>query len=91
MTEVTCKTCKHAFRNLTSLPIWGSGVEWKCHREWVEEHSEFDPIIGTKTIPGHYMRCTNARAGYRDAPCGKEGRNWQPREKRDFFFYLKRA
>lgn len=90
MTEVTCKTCKHSFRKLSSLPIWGSGVEWKCRKQWVEEQREFDPIKGAKIVPAHYMSCLNARAGYSDSPCGKEGRNWEPREKENFFVYLKR-
>lgn len=92
MTEqVKCTDCRHAFRKLTSLPIWGSGVEWMCRREWVEETTEFDPVNGPKTVPAHYMKCTYARAGYRDAPCGREGRNWEPKDKKNFFVYLKRV
>lgn len=90
MTEVTCKTCKHAFRKLTSLPLWGSGTEWRCRREWQEEQREFDPIKGARIVPGHYISCINARANYRDSPCGREGRNWEPKDRRNFFVYLKR-
>lgn len=88
--KVKCTDCRHAFRKLSSLPIWGSGVEWMCRREWVGEALEYNPVKGYETIPGHYMKCSYARAGYQDAPCGKEGRNWEPKDKKNFFMYLNR-
>lgn len=88
--SVKCTDCRHSFRRLSSLPIWGSGVEWLCRREWVEQKQEFDPVKGMRTVPGHYLKCMFARGNYRDSVCGREGKNWEPREKRNFFLYLKR-
>ena len=89
-TTVKCIDCRHAFRKLSSLPIWGSGVEWMCRRAFVGSALEYNPVKGYETIPAHYQRCSLARGSFQDSACGKEGRNWEPKQKKNFFTYLKR-
>lgn len=91
MNELLCKNCKHSFRTLASLPIWGSGVEWRCRKAWVEETVEEDLVRGPQKIPAHYARCTTARGSWRDAVCGAEGRLWTPKSKKFFFLSIKHS
>lgn len=89
--ELLCKNCKHAFRSVLSLPIWGSGVEWRCRKAWVEETTKPDPVKGPERVPAHYQRCMTARASYTDSVCGKEGRLWEPKSKKYFFLAIKHS
>lgn len=92
MSNVTCKTCRHSFRKLSDFPQWGMGHEYRCKKVWIEDHNEFDPVIGPTTVKGYYKRCNLVRlheAKYNN-DCGKEGLWWEPKSKKNFFLYLKR-
>jgi Zn-finger nucleic acid-binding protein len=90
MNELLCKNCKHSFRTLASLPIWGSGAEWRCRKAWVETHVVENLVKGPETIPGYYARCEAVRSRYSDI-CGKEGRLWTPKSKKFFFLSIKHS
>lgn len=90
MSEVTCKSCRFSFRRLIDLPQWGSGYEYRCRKGFVEEQKEFDPVKGHKTIPAHYKSCSSMRLHRDTDQCGAAGRWWEPKNKKDFFVYLKR-
>lgn len=88
--ELLCRNCKHSFRSFWSLPIWGSGVEWRCRKAFVDAHIEKDLINGPKKVPAKYQSCMSARS-YSDAVCGKEGRLWEPKSKKYFFLAIKHS
>jgi len=90
--NVLCKECKHSFRRFSSIPYWGSGYEWLCKKAYVPESIEHDPVTGPKKVEAHYKRCSLVRlhnTSYNNE-CGKEGVWWEPRERKNFFLYLKR-
>jgi hypothetical protein len=91
MSELTCKSCKHAFRPLSSLPIWGSGAEWRCRKAFVPETVEQDVVRGPQKVQAHYQRCMTARGSYSDAVCGKNGKLWEPKSKKYFFLAIKHS
>jgi hypothetical protein len=90
MSELTCKTCKHSFRKLSELPIWGSGVEWRCRQAWIEETVEQDPVTGPKKVGGHYARCSTVRFRTSDI-CGASGKLWAPKNKKHIFLAIKHS
>lgn len=93
MNQLFCKDCKHSFRKWTELPTWGSGAEWRCRLALVPETVEHDPVLGPKTQPAHYSRCSSVRlheAAYKKN-CGQEGLWWQPRHPRLLFLAIKHS
>jgi hypothetical protein len=88
--ELFCKDCKHSFRSIWSLPVWGSGIEWRCRRAFVPEKVEVDLVKGSKTVPAHYQSCVTARS-WSDSICGKEGRFWEPKTKKLLFLQIKHS
>ena len=91
MSELLCKQCKHSFRTLGSLPIWGSGAEYRCRKAFVPEKIEEDLIRGPQKVPAHYKRCMSARGSYSDAECGPKGKLWEPKSKKFFFLAIKHS
>ena len=90
--SVLCKDCKHSFRKLSTITYWGSGFEWLCKKAYVAESVEQDPVTGPKKIEAHYKRCASVRlhdSTYKDE-CGKQGIWWEPKDRKNFFLYLKR-
>ncbi len=90
MSELTCKTCKHSFRRLAELPLWGSGVEWRCRKGFVKESVEQDPVRGPVKQEAHYQRCNVMRFRNNDA-CGLQGKLWEPKSKKYFFLAIKHS
>lgn len=89
-----CKDCKHSFRK------WG---DWfvpekyslKCRLAYREEKVEVDPVIGKQITPAHYENCNTSRLDYLskhndEEGCGKQGRFWQPKHKKDLFKLIKK-
>jgi hypothetical protein len=60
-----------------------------CKKALVPEEVEDDPVSGPRKVPAHYKSCRSARSEFGDL-CGKEGKWWQPKNKKDLFIYLKR-
>lgn len=85
-----CKDCKHSFRPLSSIIIWGSGVEWRCREAFVPTVTEHDPVTGPRVVAGHYQRCSAARGEWKSAVCGADAKLWTPRHKRDLFKLIKK-
>jgi hypothetical protein len=87
--QVACKDCVHSFRKFIDLPMWGSGYEYRCKNFWVDEKTVFDPVTGENLEPGKYEKCSVIRV-LENHPCGRTGKLWSPKNKQDFFFYMKR-
>ena len=87
--KVLCKDCKHAFRPWDSwLLIASSQYAWKCRLALKDAEVEHNPVIGLVTHPPKYESCNLSR--FRGAPCGPEGKLWEPKDPKKFFTYLKR-
>lgn len=86
MTQVTCKNCKH---NISSWFVrkFSSSYLWRCDLQDNWEHEKYNPVDGS-TRGGYFNSCGMARGLER--VCGKEGKHWTPRNKRDLFTFLKR-
>jgi len=88
MTEkVRCLDCKH--RKVTLADWFASTARYRgiCTKTWIPEKREFDPVLGEKVTKGHFDNPSFAR-GY-DAPCGKEGKLWEPKKQKDLFKFIK--
>ena len=88
MTEqVRCLDCKH--RKVTLADFFTTSKRYRgvCLKTWVPEKREFDPVTGEKITKAHYNNPTFAR-GY-DTLCGKEGKLWEPKDKKDLFKFIK--
>lgn len=82
--KVTCKTCSHN-RSSWFVRTFSSSVWWTCDIDYTEP--VYNPVDG-KTSAGYYASCSVARGV--ESICGKEGKHWKPRNKKDMFIYLKR-
>ncbi len=91
MSELLCKNCKHAFRSLGSIFIWGSGVEWRCKQAYKPASTEFDPVLGPRKKEAYYERCATARGSWSNSVCGAEGRLWSPKSKKFLFLQIKHS
>ena len=90
--ELLCKNCKHSFRTLWSLPIWGSGEEWKCRKAFVAEHYKNDPVKGPTRVAAHYRSCSSERMfSSKDEACGRQGKLWEPKTEKDMFMAIKHS
>lgn len=84
---VLCRDCKHRFKTLLdTLMFVGSD---RCKLAYNPPTVEIDPVVGEKKIPGSYDLCVIQRM-YGSKGCGRSGKNWQPRDKKQLFVYLKR-
>lgn len=90
MSELTCKSCKHSFRRLSELPIWGSGSEWRCRKGFVESHVEQDPVRGSVKHNAYYSRCSVMRFRTNEV-CGLTGKLWEPKNKKFLFLAIKHS
>ena len=84
--RVTCKNCKNNVSNWF-VRHFSNSVWWRCGLEDNYEPVKYNPVDGSHK-GGYYNSCGLARGVERI--CGEQGRNWTPRNKRDFFTYLKR-
>jgi len=85
MSEVTCRDCVNNtatwLERRFNFNVWS----WRCRLTWTEP--EDIPVDGS-TSEGRYDSCGVARVN--EKVCGKAGTAWQPRDKNNFFVYLKR-
>jgi len=83
--EVTCQDCVHNrgswFSRTFKIAPWG----WKC--SLAVRQAEYQPATGM-TEPESFNLCSFARAI--EGVCGRKGKNWKPRSKKNMFIYLKR-
>jgi len=87
--KVSCKSCKYVKFNWKNPFSWGTPFAYKCTRHLVDEIREWNPVTGTVDITEvHYENCSTNRRDY--GPCGPEGKNWEPKNKKDLFKYIKR-
>ena len=88
MTEqVRCLDCKHRKVTLVDYLVASERVRGICTQTWVPESREFDPVLGEKIIKGHFENPMFARTSNR--PCGREGKLWEPKDKKDLFKFIK--
>jgi hypothetical protein len=90
MSEYLCKDCKHSFRQLIDLPQWGSGYEWRCRLNYIENEIVENRVTGNTVRAPYYERCSLTRMDFlskdrKGEVCGKEGKWWQPKEKKGLF------
>ena len=85
--QVRCLDCKH--RKVTLADFFASSARYRgvCLKAWVPEKIEFDPVLGEQVTKGYYESPGIARV--RDSSCGKEGRLWEPKNKKDLFKFIK--
>jgi len=78
---VLCRDCKHAKWNPFRL------YTWTCGQALVPARIKIDPVTGPTREKAYYKACTIARMS--DEACGKEGRLWAPKHKKDLFKLIK--
>jgi hypothetical protein len=90
MSEVVlCKDCKHSFRKWTDF--LGFYAPLRCRKSFTAESIEIDPVDGPTKKKAHYKTCSSERMfSNMHEECGKEGKLWEPKDKKNFFVYLKR-
>lgn len=88
---VTCKTCVHCF--VTEWPkFMASEGDYRCKLEWSGKQ-EVNIVTGKTTDTREFIPCFRRRTlGYvgLDGECGKEGKQWTPKNKKDLFKLIKR-
>jgi hypothetical protein len=85
MTQPTCKSCRHNRASWIARHFVNS-VWWNCDIDYTPP--KYNPVDGT-TKEGYYTSCGVARGI--ESICGKDAQRWEPREKKDFFVFLKRV
>lgn len=87
---VLCRDCKHSFRSWFEILTLYAPL--RCRKRFIQEHVEIDPVYGAKKQRAHYRSCSSERMFLGPSEvCGKEGKLWEPRDKKDFLVYLKRV
>lgn len=87
---VSCKSCRHSRFDWRQFPMtMFSPYAYRCDRIKTQEQTVIDPVFGKKTVEKPERKlCVSARGKYGE--CGESATMWEPRSKKDFFFYLKR-
>lgn len=93
--ELLCKDCKHSFRTIPNILAfgWSSSHTYLCRKSYKEEMIEHNPVTGPKRVAGKYENCNLVRlhdADYKKN-CGKEGRWWEPKNKKFMFLEIKHS
>ena len=94
MSDVLCKDCKHSFRKLSEFPQWGTGYEWRCRLNYIENEIIENRVTGDTVQSPYYARCSTTRMDFlskdrKEEVCGKEGKWWAPKDKKDLFKFIK--
>ncbi len=90
--KLLCKNCKHAFvpleQRLMSVFAFGKlgRFDYRCRLAFKEDESEFNPVTGAVKVKRHYETCASTRM--LSGICGKEGKLWAPKNKKDLFLVL---
>ena len=91
MEQVLCKDCKHSFKPWSEIFLPKS-IALRCRKAFHTKTIKVDPVTGPEQQEAYYDRCAVARAtAFASEPekCGKDGKNWEPKNKRDLFKYIK--
>lgn len=83
--QVTCQDCVHNRASWLSRKLNANTWAWECQLDYNEPTYDF---VTGKTKKAYYGSCHGAR--YDSKVCGKDGKSWQPRSKKNMFIYLKR-
>jgi hypothetical protein len=84
--KILCKDCKFSKVSWFNRMI-DNQYAFKCsHPDSWYQPSE-DRVTG-KPTPGYFQSCSTMRGGLSDG-CGKEGKLWSPRNKKDLFKFIK--
>lgn len=87
---VLCKDCRHSFRKWTDF--FGFYAPLRCRKVYFPESIQIDPVKGPAKQKAHYRTCSSERMFSRnDELCGKQGKLWEPKDKKNFFVFLKRV
>lgn len=86
---VLCKDCRHSFRLIKEI-LFGY-APLRCRKVFHPAGIKMDPVTGPKKTKAFYEDCSVQRSWAGDNPCGKEGKLWEPKEKKNFFVYLRRV
>ena len=91
MSEVVlCKDCKHSFRNWKEF--FGFYAPLRCRKVYFPESVEVDLVDGPTRKKAYYKTCSSERLfSNTEELCGKQGKLWEPKDKKNFFVYLKRV
>jgi hypothetical protein len=89
--QVLCKDCKHSFRKLADFPQWFTGSELRCRLNYIENEVMENRVTGNVKVAPYYARCSASRLDWNmnRLNCGKDGKWWAPKNKRDLFKYIK--
>lgn len=85
MSQITCQNCTHNRASWLERTFKVSTWSWTCDLSYTPP--EYNVVDGT-TRAGRYDSCSVVRV--KKAVCGPDATAWQPRNKKDFFTYLKR-
>jgi hypothetical protein len=91
MEQVLCKDCKHSFKLWHEIIVPAS-ISLRCRKAFHPKAVKIDPVTGPVKEDAYYERCGLARGtAFLSEPdkCGKDGKNWEPKNKRDLFKYIK--
>ena len=91
MEHVICKDCKHSFK-LWDEFFMPTSIALRCKLAYHPTEIKLDPVTGPETIKAYHERCGQARGtAFLSEPekCGKDGKHWEPKNKRDLFKYIK--
>ena len=89
-----CIDCKHSFIPLSErINSWllfrkCNQYDYKCGLTYSAEADVYDPVVGVAKQKAEYVSCHKARL--MDSHCGKFGKNWAPKHKKDLFKYIKK-
>lgn len=90
--KLLCKNCKHSFvpieQRLMSIFAFGKigRFDYRCRLAFKGDESEFNPVTGPVKVKRHYETCSSARMA--SGICGREGKLWEPKRKKDLFLVL---
>lgn len=90
--KLLCKDCKHAFvpigLRIFSIVVLGKlgRFDYRCSLAYKQDESEFNPVTGPVKVKRHYETCASNRLS--SGECGREGKLWEPKRKKDLFLML---
>jgi hypothetical protein len=61
----------------------------RCRKAFKETQEEVDLVTGPVRKDEHFETCGVSRLS--SGVCGKEGKQWQPKDSKNLFFYMKRV
>ncbi len=89
-TELICKNCEHSFQVFwDKVLLVPKRHSLRCKKSYKAEETVDDLVLGPKRNPAHYELCGISRMS--SGTCGREGRMWSPRDKKDIFLFIKHS